>query len=615
MTQEGNTWEPTAKTQELSKFLYRAPDPKYILPLILLFSILFGLLIDFGAEGLTYGVILLALPAYLSAWSSTRLIDAFGGEFHFRRSILTSFVGVLILGFMLIFGIMISPIIVVHWRFLIIYGYSLVLSMRYLVIRTTVLDYHRYSFIVSSAQTFFAFILHILLSFNDLGYLEDNNFLSLQESSFGILSSLVLFFSSLIFVEIVNSPLKTDVGISGSDLMGYFLSYMNYGTKEIETLFLQLQEEYNIPFSIMAVKRSITMEGKKGNQGASSKPFHALIISPSIHPGPVGTIGGGDLPSKLARPLSDLADHILVPHGAATNDNNPATSEECEKIVRAVRELAESLGDDDFSDIASPLQSRERKTTIHLLRFGNKGMLISEPFPFSSDDITLGIFNNMSWATRYRGIEDIMMIDAHNNSSRESRSVRLGDGISIEMERLVEELCMVEVDQKMFSMGFGSSIPPDPVDGLGPKGVETMVIRARNRTTGLMLFDGNNMLPEIRKAVMEEAEKIVDKAVILTADNHVVNAILGGYNPLGLRCTLEEVIRPMRESMERALEDLGESSVAIKSGLIKGINILGFGNTTRLVATINSTVAVIKRAALACILLAMALSALVCYLV
>lgn len=608
MSLDTKTWEPTTRTQALTKFLYRAPEPIYVIPFILLFSLLFGLLIDLSVDGLIYGFLFIGLPAFLSAITSTPLVEAFNGKFYYRRSFLTSFIGVLMLGFMLIFGHLVRPIIDVSWRYLLIYGYSLVLSMRYLVIRSTCLNYNRYSFIISSSQTFFAFVLHYLLSLNDLGFLEQNNFIALEESLFGILSSLCIFFSSLLFIEIVNAPLKTDVGISGTDLLGYFLSYMIEGTKETETLFISLQESFNIPFGIMAVR-------KKERDSTLGKPFHAVIISPSIHPGPVGTIGGGNLPTKLADPLSDLADHILVPHGAATNDNNPSTTEEVDKVVDAVRDLLTSIVDSDFTDQVSEIRSESNETTMHFIRFGKKGLVMSEPRPFATDDIALEMYKVFSWISRLHGLEDLMVIDAHNNGMHGGSPVHVGDRISVEMESLVNRLLQYEPDMAGLSIGFGVSIPDQPLDGVGPKGVETMVMRSHGSTTAFVLYDGNNMVGDVREVLETSAQDLADRVFILTADNHVVNATIGGYNPVGRNDPVDTLIPPMRQSIEKAIKDLEESEVAIKSGVIEGINILGFGNTQRLVATINSSVAILKRAAIPCTLLAITSSALMYYIV
>jgi len=634
MSQEKKTWEPTTRTQALSKYLYRAPEPIHVIPFILASSLIFGLFIEFGFEGLTYGFLLLALPAFFSAWCSTILVEALDGKFYFRRSFLTSFIGVLIIGATLIVGLLIRPILYISWRFLIIYGYSLVLSMRYLVIRSTCLNYNRYSFIISAAQTFFAFIIHIMLSFNDLGYLEENNFMALQESLFGIFSALCIFISSLIFIEIVNAPLETDVGISGTDLLGFFLSYMIEGTKEVETLFIPLQEKFNIPFSIMVVtkkdlrshegqeldggknlRKDIDGERRSEGDGGQEKPFHAIIISPSVHPGPVGTIGGGNLPTKLADALGDLADHILVPHGVATNDNNPSTSEECDKVVKAVKELALHLEGNDFVDVSSEVLSKRENTSIHLIRFGNRCLILSEPIPTPTDDISLEMVKTLSWAAKFHGLDDIMIIDAHNNSQHGGSPVHVGDQISIEMENMVKDLCQQDTPTNTFSMGFGHALAPQEINGLGPRGAQTMIMRSARTTNAFVLFDSNNMVGETRDQLISEAEKLVDRAFILTADNHMVNATMGGYNPLGMKCGIDELEPLLRESISQALTDLEESSVAVRSGLIEGINILGIGNTNRLVATINSTIAIVKRAAIPCTLLAMTSSALVYYIV
>ena len=329
----------------------------------------------------------------------------------------------------------------------------------------------------------------------------------------------------------------------------------------------------------------------------------------------MGTIGGGNLPTKLTEPMKDLADYILVPHGVATNDNNPATSGECDKVVRAVRDLVSTLDASEFVDTASEVLSRKENTSIHLIRFGKTCLVLSEPIPTPSDDISLEMVKTLSWAAKFHGIEDIMIIDAHNNSQHGGSAVHVGDQLSIEMESMMKELCQQKASSGPFSMGFGKSLPPQEINGLGPKGAEAMVMRSGDTTSAFVLFDSNNMEGDTRDQLIRKAEELVDRAFILTADNHMVNATMGGFNPLGMRCGMDELVPLLRESIEHALEDLGESSVVVKSGLIEGINILGIGNTNRLVATINSTIAILKRAAIPCTLLAMTSSALVYYIV
>ena len=142
-----------------------------------------------------------------------------------------------------------------------------------------------------------------------------------------------------------------------------------------------------------------------------------------------------------------------------------------------------------------------------------------------------------------------------------------------------------------------------------------MVMRSHGTTTAFVLFDGNNMIGEVRDLLEREALEHVDRAFIMTADNHVVNATIGGYNPVGRNDPPDLLIPPMVRAIGTAIDDLSGSEVAIRSGVVEGINILGFGNTQRLVATINSTIAILKRAAIPCTLLAITSSALMYYAV
>src|SRR5207245_11611163 len=69
-----------------------------------------------------------------------------------------------------------------------------------------------------------------------------------------------------------------------------------------------------------------------------AKGIKAILIAPAVHPGPMGFVSGSDLPSKIARGLTDLTPNVLVAHGPTTHDENPATTAEVKKVSDAVRE-------------------------------------------------------------------------------------------------------------------------------------------------------------------------------------------------------------------------------------------------------------------------------------
>ena len=67
----------------------------------------------------------------------------------------------------------------------------------------------------------------------------------------------------------------------------------------------------------------------------------------------------------------------------------------------------------------------------------------------------------------------------------------------------------------------------------------------------------------------------------------------GGYNPVGARFSREALARKARETVERALADLEEVEAGVGSGKVQ-LRVFGHGNTARLTAAINSTVAILR---------------------
>jgi len=67
----------------------------------------------------------------------------------------------------------------------------------------------------------------------------------------------------------------------------------------------------------------------------------ATFVVPAVHPGPVGEIGGGNLPVRIVNNLDDGGE-IFVPHGTATHDFNLVSATESLKIVEAAARAVEN---------------------------------------------------------------------------------------------------------------------------------------------------------------------------------------------------------------------------------------------------------------------------------
>ncbi len=102
----------------------------------------------------------------------------------------------------------------------------------------------------------------------------------------------------------------------------------------------------NIWFKILDVEESLSKMGELIDTIVSFISFKTkdkikcLFISPCVHPGPLGKIGGSNMPTILANRF----DHFtMVAHGQSTQDFNPVAASEIDKIEKAVKKGLENI--------------------------------------------------------------------------------------------------------------------------------------------------------------------------------------------------------------------------------------------------------------------------------
>ncbi|MFQ5553698.1 MAG: DUF2070 family protein, partial [Thermoplasmata archaeon] len=128
--------------------------------------------------------------------------------------------------------------------------------------------------------------------------------------------------------------------------------------------------------------------------------------------------------------------------------------------------------------------------------------------------------------------------------------------------------------------------------------------------TAYLLFDGNNMVPDLREELLGGLEDLVDEAEVLTTDNHIVNNTLPGFNPVGWRTDREALARASRAAVEEALSSLAPASVGGHTGLLEDVAVWGHQTAIRLTTAISSSLATIRINAVVTFLLAAAISVL-----
>jgi putative membrane protein len=151
--------------------------------------------------------------------------------------------------------------------------------------------------------------------------------------------------------------------------------------------------------------------------------------------------------------------------------------------------------------------------------------------------------------------------------------------------------------------------------GIGKTGVQVLVIQTNDQKTTYILFDGNNMVMGLREAIKSAVSDLVDEAEVLTTDNHAVNAIIGGFNPVGLKMDKQPLIDDAKSLVKAAIDDLEDVSVGMKTGFVEGISVFGYENVSRLSSVVNSTVATLKMTTFISLLSALVASAIVFLLI
>ncbi|HEX9816557.1 MAG TPA: DUF2070 family protein, partial [Candidatus Thermoplasmatota archaeon] len=326
------------------------------------------------------------------------------------------------------------------------------------------------------------------------------------------------------------------------------------------------------------------------------------IVVPAVHPGPIGEIGGSNLPTKMIQTIG-LTPNILVPHGAATHDYNPISTREVERLGEAARRLLDTM---PFHRNASPLVRAGQDAQVCAQYFGDGCLLTYTSWPKPIDDVDYGVGETARMASMMQGAADAMFIDAHNSLVLGSGAVWPSTPRAQEIKRRSAEATRLAKQAIDIDMKAGYAQTKDAFtnrEGIGTQGCQVIVTEAGKKRSAYILFDGNNMLPDVRAQIRTAVQDLVDEFEVMTTDNHSVNIVAGGYNPVGYRADIAKLAKVARDTVATALADLEPVEVGIKTTRVPGLRVFGHWNTIRFLAAIQTTVATIPRASAVLLLL------------
>jgi putative membrane protein len=413
---------------------------------------------------------------------------------------------------------------------------------------------------------------------------------------FTLVLHIVFLIAVITLIWLIERPLYRAFHIRGLAFINAFIAHTTDGSKNMEAFFREIGEEIFVPQVSLFFRRT---KGKS-----------ILFTVPNLHPGPMGEIGGGNLP----RIVHDYFDEeTLVPHGAATHDFNLVSESEISKVIDAIRSVKSGL---TYTGVAGK-SGRIRKGSVSLLyqRFSDTLLMVATRSPERTEDLEYGIGMTIM-AEGHRYFPHVAFVDAHNCMTDLTSPIHLGTLTATEYQDAAGQAIDRCRTTEMYVFRAGVShktLPFTREQGFGDLGVQVLVIEAGGQKTAYVLLDGNNMAQGAREELLDGILRLVDEAEVMTTDSHVVNTITG-KNPVGLNVKSGDFSVYILEAVKEAVADLSPAESAGSTANCEHIVVFGSTRITQLASTVNAMLVYIAPLSLAVLLLAFLFS-LIAYIV
>jgi putative membrane protein len=565
----------------LTRFLFSAPSWRRSLVIV----VLLGLFVDagsfsLGAQTRLFGTFALTIPAIAAFVLSKPIVEIAERPLTWNRSALLA-------AACTVFMVLITMPAALLARDLIplVYASALgfVFGLRLLVL-VAIADYRALHMVVPASIQSVA------------GALVGTFLFGLSFPPLAVLSMGVFLLGFSILIWLIERPLNRAFGIRGLSFLNAFIAHLTDGSRAMEAFFREIGEAVTVPQTSFFFRR----EGRPG----------LVLTIPNVHPGPLGEIGGGNLPVRF---VAAFEESVMVPHGCATHDFNLVSEDEIQKLIDGVRETMSGLGFDERASGSVRLASASVKLLCQ--RFGDALLVVSTRAPLTTEDLDFSFVQTFDAEGRRR-FSHLGFVDAHNCMAEISGPVLPGTPVGAEYLRGVRRAVdmMAAEETGPFAVGFARKpVPYGREQGFGDLGVQVLVVEAGGRRTAYVLIDGNNMVEGARDHLVSLCREVVDEAEIMTTDSHVVNTITG-KNPIGFVVPIDEIGSIVERTLRAACTDLAPASASASTIWCEGIVVFGSTRITQLACTVNAMLVFVAPLSLAILLLAFVLSV-VTYLV
>jgi Predicted membrane protein len=569
------------------------------------------------------GVFFIGLPTVLAAVLTTTVDRRLGGLLTTNRSFLLALVAELVVVAIVVTAGGVAAVSSLSQRFIfdaLIFGLASIFALRLLVVMAVSRSSLVIAAIPAAIQPALAAVLLFVYS-GTLRYLEVGGPLAnayilplfarpaagppalsaLTSDHFVLLTITTVLYGLGVyaFIIIVDRPWRRSMGVSSLDFLRGFIGHIAEGSDELEEFFEAIGEEAIVPVSVVSVR---TEDGEK-----------ARVVLPMIHPGPMGEIGGGNLPERVAATAEGMA---FAPHATAGHDFNLVTHREVDAILAAVDRIMDRL---TYTTEATP-SVRIDSGEVSMLgqAVGDHALLMSTFAPAFADDIDFGVGLSAVAEARRAGLDTVLLVDAHNSnhgvSDHPIEHVTPGSPRGFDLISAAGLLGdrLSAAERSKISVGVGwDRTPWTLTEGIGPLGIRTMVMAVDGQLTGYSLVDGNNMEPGLRDALRERLLQMteLDEYEIATTDTHVVNTVTAN-NQVGAAIDQDRLLSVIAGTVDAAHADLEPVSVGVG---VEQATVTVFGNdrTETLASHANAMITMGGALAVSVIIAATAVSMLI----
>ncbi len=547
------------KLEALSKYIVTSPSWARSLALILILSGCVEVMSILGTgSSLThpnlFPITAYLIPALAALALTPRLARFFSGKLDYGWSGLTAAIGLVISLF-----ISLLPILLDRASFPLFFAISLALVFTFrMLLLAAVVDYHLRRVIVPA-------LLH-----SGVAFIGAAPFLGLQFVQISILLHISFAIGVLLFIIVIERPMKANFKVGPLELANAFLAHLSEGSKKLDDFFRSIGESVIVPQVSLVMHR----EGKE----------EIILTVPNVHPGPLGEIGGSNLPKILNGMLGNAS---MVFHGSATHDFNPVDEVEVGKVGTAVKQaLPQSC-----SNLTCTVATRYRCGSVDVLAqaFGDTVFVVATRSPDVTEDLEFSVgYAIMKSGEKY--FRHVAFVDAHNCMDV------LADGVHPATELAMEYIDAtdaafaqtVKEKQNRFSAGYASRVLPfSRQEGFGDLGVQVLIVDTGGQKTAYVLFDGNNMQTGTRDEIRRRLLAHVDECEVTTTDTHVVNTI-SGRNQVGLRVKVDAFYLLVEEAVIEALADTAPACSEGSTAWCRGIVVFGSQRISQIASTVNS---------------------------